>query len=104
MEKYNSPLWLQWTVNSFLKQSAKAENHNHDDDDDDEEETTSYFQTSQEMYPYCEKLPRGQRVLVDSHPHWGLFHLHVVHSVLGLPSDPPRHPCLPRCAAVYVEQ
>lgn len=51
-----------------------------------------------------EKEPRGQRVLVDCRPLQGLVHLHVVQSILGLPSAPLRHPCLPRCAAVYVEQ
>lgn len=49
MEKYNSPMWLQRTVNSFLKQSAKAENHN--DDDEEEEETISYFQASRNLSP-----------------------------------------------------
>lgn len=53
---------------------------------------------------HFETEPKGQRVLVDCRPLQGLVHLHIVQSILNLPSAPRRPPCLPRCSAVYVEQ
>lgn len=47
---------------------------------------------------------RGQRALVDCRPLQGLVHLHIVQSLLSLPSAPPRRLCLCRCAAVYMGQ
>lgn len=66
--------------------------------------TVSTFRVQKETEVYFKKPWRGQRVLVDCRPLRGLVHLHAVQSVLGLSSYPPRRPCLPRCAAVYVEQ
>jgi len=58
----------------------------------------------EETKAYFEKQPGGQRVLVDCCPLQGLIHLHILQSVLSLPSAPLRHPTLSRCAAVCVEQ
>ncbi|KAL7380129.1 hypothetical protein ABVT39_012303 [Epinephelus coioides] len=88
--------------------SAKAVN-NHEDKENKrdlkkEEKKLGAFRVQKETQAFSEKQPKGQRVLVDCRPLQGLVHLHVVQSVLSLPSVPPRHLCLPRCAAVYVEQ
>lgn len=57
----------------------------------------------EETQAYFEKQPGTQRVLVDWRPLQGLVHLHIVQLVLGLPSAPPRHPCLARCTTVFVK-
>lgn len=92
----------------LLKQSAKAVNDEEQEQENKKDKTRKKklgtFRVQKEIQACFKTQPRGQRVLVDGRPLQGLVHLHVVESVLSLPSAPPRHLCLPRCAAVYAEQ
>ena len=56
------------------------------------------------LKPTWKRSQEDNGCLSTAVPFRGLVHLHVVQSILSLPSAPLRLPCLPRCAAVYVER
>ena len=89
--KFTASYSISWNNQQKQWTMIKSKNKKTKNDLKKKKQNLDLLESKKKLKPALQKQPRGQRVLVDCRPLQGLVHLHVVQSLLSLPSAPPRH-------------